>query len=134
MKIILGLLETIFYMVCTYIILSTACEYRMGRHWLLRAFYAKTPYQMLFTKMQLSKDIKSEDLGKLTYIGYVGILLSTVGIILLILYSAYQMWMGISFSWRFRIQLWAVCSFLWGVFSILFQILDSLLAWIIGLF
>ncbi len=134
MQVVLKIIETIFYIVSVYILLSTACEYRMVKHWRIRAFYAKTPYQKLFTKMQLSKDIEQQDLGKLTYIGYIGVVLSTIGFIFLILYSVYQIGIGVSFSWTFRIQLWASCSFLWGVFSIVFQILDSFIAWIIGLF
>ncbi len=134
MQIVLKIMETVFYIVLVYVILEAACEYRMCRHWLVRAFYAKTPYQVLFTKMQCAKDIEPQDLGKLTYVGYIGVVLSTAGLIFLVLYSIYQVCRGVSFSWSFRIQLWASCSFVWGVFSVVFQMIDSLIAWIIGLF
>lgn len=128
------ILEIIFYIAAAYILLSTACEYRMGKHLLVKAFYAKTPYQTLFTLMQMPKDIEAKDLGKLTYIGYIGVLLSTIAAVVLFFYSIYQYCTKVSFSLTERLQLWASFCFVWGVFAIVIQMLDSFIGWLIWKF
>ena len=114
--------------------LSVGCEYRQGKHLLIKAFYAKTPYQTLFTLLQSSKDIERKDLGKLTYIGYIGIVLSTIGAVCTLLYSFYQCYKKIPFSVTERFQVWVLFSGACGFLATIIQMIDSFLGWLIGLF
>lgn len=112
-----------------YVALATGCEYRSfhGGHRYIRAFRARTRYQQFFTLLQCEKDINGADMGKLTYLGYTGILLATAAGILLLLLAPYLFLTGKWIFMKPAFYLWAAASMGWGFSAILIQGLDSLL-------
>ena len=93
---ILTILKLTFCLAGSYFSLSAGCEYRAyrGGHKYVKAFPAKSPYQRFFTLMQCEKDILKRDMGKLTYLGYAGVLLSTVFGLLILLPMGYLWFSG----------------------------------------
>lgn len=125
------IIKLAFYISSAYILLSIGCEYRSyrGGHRYIRAFRAQTSYQRLFTQMQCDKDIDRRDMGKLTYLGYAGVVLFTVAGVFLLLYFAY---LGIAGCFAIRraellCRLWACGSGVWGVTASLITGFDSLI-------
>lgn len=116
-------------MASAYFSLAAGCEYRSyrGGHRYVKAFPARTPYQRLFTKLQCEKDIDKNDMGTLTYLGYAGVLISTLtGILALLLYAYWAL------AGRLRLadvtaMLWACLGIGWGVASSLITGIDSLI-------
>jgi len=66
---------------------------------------------------------------KLTYIGYVGVVLSTVALIIIVIISVY-----LSFKNNVNVayilvlfEMWGMISSLWGILAMIIQGIDSLL-------
>lgn len=127
-KMILNIIKLAIYFTCIYTSLSAGCEYRSfhGGHKYIKAFRARTPYQRLFTLMQCEKDIFKRNMGKLTYLGYVSVLITTFTGILVILLILYWHMTGISGLADVTIQIWACLGIGLGLFSLLIQGIDSL--------
>lgn len=123
------ILKIIACLACVYIFLSVGCEYRSyrGGHRYIRAFRAETAYQYLFTLLQCEKDIDRRDMGKLTYLGYAGVVVSTASGILCILFSAYLCFTEKSHMAEMVFYLWTMGSAGWGIVAMLIQGVDSLL-------
>lgn len=126
---ILTILKLTFCLAGSYFSLSTGCEYRAyrGGHKYVKAFPAKSPYQRFFTLMQCEKDILKHDMGKLTYLGYAGVLLSTVFGLLILLPMGYLWFSGKPDLAELLVLLWACFSMGWGLLSFVLLGIDSLL-------
>lgn len=61
---------------------SVSCELRgcKGWHRFVGAFYANSPFQKAFTKLQAPNNVKIRDIGKMTYIGYFLSIISAVSL------------------------------------------------------
>lgn len=125
---ILTIFELAIYMISVYISLSVGCEYRsfQGGHRYIKAFPARTSYQRFFTRMQCEKDIFKNDMGKLTYLGYAGVLITTTTGILVIVFILYCYITGTSYLMMPAVQIWACLGIGLGLFSIIIQGIDSL--------
>lgn len=126
---ILTIVKFIFYLAGSYLLLSAGCEYRSyrGGHKYIKAFPARTPYQRLFTLMQCEKDIFRQDVGKLTYLGYAGILLSTVSGLLILAPTLSLLFTGKPDLAETLVLLWACFAMGWGTLALILQGIDSLL-------
>lgn len=123
------IIKLAIYLVCAYSSLSAGCEYRSyrGGHKYIRAFQAKTPYQRFFTLLQCEKDISKPDMGKLTYLGYAGILVTTAAGIFALPIVIYLVATGKLYFAEIVMNLWACLGIGWGLLSFLLQGIDSLL-------
>ena len=123
-----NIIKLTFYLFCIYTSLSAGCEYRSfhGGHKYIKAFRARTPYQRFFTLMQCEKDIFKNDMGKLTYLGYASVLITTCTGILVILLILYLHRIGTPGLAEAAIQLWACLGIGLGLFSLIIQGIDSL--------
>lgn len=123
------IIKLIIYLVCAYSSLSAGCEYRShhGGHKYIRCFRAKTPYQRLFTLLQCEKDIFKSDMGKLTYLGYAGVLISTAVGMIALPFAIYSTAVGKLHDAERAMVLWACLGIGWGLSSSLLQGVDSLL-------
>lgn len=127
-----SIIQLIIYLYGAYIFLSCGCELRRykGGHRYIKAFYAKTLYQRFFTIMQSEKDIQRKDLRKLTYIGYTGVVISTISSTLFIALSIYETILGKFDFAKEIIKIWInanlIWAMFWGVFSMVVQGVDSL--------
>lgn len=129
LKVGIEIFKICFFIFSVYNMLAAGCEFRSyrGGHRFIRAFRAKTAYQRFFTLMQCEKDIYRADLGKLTYLGYVGVLAATATGILAGIGSGYLFLSGEFELADFLICLWAVFSSGFGIAAVVLQGLDSLL-------
>lgn len=126
---IFRILRLVLCIAGVYVALATGCEYRSfrGGHRYIRAFRAKTRYQHFFTLLQCEKDIHGADMGKLTYLGYTGVLLATAAGLLLLLLVPYLFLTGNWLFMELAFYLWAMLGMGWGFLSVLLQVLDGLL-------
>ena len=108
--------------------LTIGCEYRSfsGGHKFIKAFVAYGWYQKFFTIMQ-SNNVSRYDKDKITYIGFVGVVISTilaVFIIPLVIYGYFF----INFDMAsFLFICWFSFNFIWGMFAFLLQGIDSII-------
>lgn len=125
---ILNIIKLSIYFISIYTSLSAGCEYRSfhGGHKYIKAFQARTPYQRFFTLMQCEKDIFRSDMGKLTYLGYANVLITTFTGILVLLLSIYWYIAGTPRLAKMAVQIWACLGIGLGLFSIVIQGIDSL--------
>ena len=123
------ILNICFFIFSVYNMLAAGCEFRSyrGGHRFIRAFRARTAYQRFFTLMQCEKDIYRADLGKLTYLGYAGVLAVTATGILAGIGSGYMFLSGKFELADVLICLWAVFGSGLGIAAVILQGLDSLL-------
>ncbi len=126
---LLLIIKIIFSVFCNYTLLSAGCEYRnyRGGHKFIKAFPARTYYQRLFTAFQCEKDIDRRDLGKLTYLGYTGIVITTIAAIPGTFLVIYFCWKGDYPAAEQVILFWMIFGSQWGVLSLVIQGFDSLI-------
>lgn len=121
----------LFVISCTYVCLSIGCElrnYKSG-HMFIRAFQAKTTYQRFFTLLYRQDQIKRRDMKKLTYIGYVGVVLSTAALIIIVIISVYLSFKNnVNVAYILALfEMRGMISSLWGILAMIIQGIDSLL-------
>lgn len=126
---ILSLTKLIICIASSYFALSAGCEYRsyQSGHKFIRAFPARTPYQRLFTKLQCEKDIAKADMGKLTYLGYAGVLVTTVTGISALLFYLCLLLSGHLRLAEYIVLLWGCLGMGWGGVSAILTGIDSLI-------
>ncbi|RGC04461.1 hypothetical protein DWZ14_28805 [Enterocloster citroniae] len=95
----------------------------------IRAFQAKTTYQRFFTLLYRQDQIKRRDMKKLTYIGYVGVVLSTAALIIIVIISVYLSFKNnVNVAYILALfEMWGMISSLWGILAMIIQGIDSLL-------
>jgi hypothetical protein len=109
--------------------LSLGCEYRNYRygHLFVKAFYAHGWYQKIFTFFQLRKNIKEDDIGKLTYIGFTGVVISTIAAFFVIPYTIYK-YFSIGYeAAKYPYDLWFLFNAIWGILAMILQGIDSII-------
>ena len=123
---VLLFLITIFM---TWVALCTGCEYRnyKGGHKFIKAFYAHGKYQRLFTLLQLKKDIDVNDIGKLTYIGFVGAIISSITAIFVLPTTIYLYVWGNHDILTIIFLSWVLLGIIWGIASQIIQGVDSII-------
>lgn len=129
-RMLLSLTRLIIYIAGAYLSLSAGCECRnfQGGHKFIKSFPARTPYQRLFTKMQCEKDMGKTGMGTLTYLGYAGVLVTTItGILALVLYACFAL-AGKLYLADYAALLWACLGMGWGMVSFLLMGIDSLIS------
>ena len=108
---------------------NVGCEYRnySSGHKFIKAFKAKGCYQKLFTMLQMEKDIDSRDLGKITYIGFIVVLISSISAVFIIPYTIFS-YLSISRNDAIHIfMLWSqICGGL-AIVAMIIQGFDSIL-------
>ena len=116
-------------LLCAWGCLCVGCEYRdyRGGHLFVKAFYAHRWYMKLFTVWQSRKDIKERDMGKLTYIGFVGVVISAASAVFVLPYTVYAyFYIGYTTAKNVYI-LWLAFNYIWGIGALVLQGVDSLL-------
>lgn len=126
---ILSLIKLIICIAGAYLALSAGCEYRsyQGGHKFIKAFPARTPYQRLFTKLQCEKDISKADMGKLTYLGYAGVLIATIAGIFALPVYLFLLLSGQLRLAEYIVLPWGCLGMGWGGLSALLTGIDSLI-------
>lgn len=126
---LLFIIKIMLSIFCNYTLLSAGCEYRnyRGDHKFIKAFPARTRYQRLFTVFQCEKDIDRCDMGKLTYLGYTGIVITTIASIPVTFLVLYLCWKGNYPAAEQTIFFWTIFGSQWGVLSLIIQGIDSLI-------
>ncbi len=114
---------------CAWVGLSVGCELRnySGSHRTIRAFRAESRFQKLFTVLQRRNDIHRNDLGKLTYIGYVGVVIGAVLAVFAIPVAVFFIVAEIYVWSHVVIGLWGAFCVGWGIVAMLIQGVDSLI-------
>lgn len=126
---IFSVIESIVALFSAWVVLSVGCELRnyKGGHRFIGSFYAKTAFQKLFTKWQCRKDIRANDLGRLTYLGYTGVLISACFSLFVIPFSVYQFLIGNQDVGANAMGIWSTASAVWGIIAMIVQGVDSVI-------
>lgn len=126
---VINVIESIIVLLSAWVALSVGCELRdyKGGHRFIGSFYAKTAFQKLFTKWQRRTDIRANDLGRLTYLGYTGVLISAFFSLFAIPFSIYQFIIGNHDTGAYMMSIWGGASAIWGIFAMVVQGVDSLI-------
>lgn len=113
----------------TWVALCTGCEYRnyKGGHKFIRAFNAQGRFQKFFLLLQTRKDIDVNDIGKLTYIGFVGAIISSITAIFVLPTTIYLYFLGNHEIVTLIFQSWVLMGTIWGVASLVIQGIDSII-------
>jgi hypothetical protein len=115
-----------------YILLGAGCEYRnYSCHFLIRAFQAHNAYQKFFTLLYLRKNVDPYDMDRLTYIGFVGVVLSSLIALGILPFVIYTYFSGDTQTAAEIFKFWVYGSSAWGGLSVVIQIIDSLVCWIV---
>ena len=115
---------------CSWVALSVGCEYRnyfRGSHKFIRAFYARNWYQKLFTILQRNVDIGRKDIGKLTYVGYIGVVISTIAAFIILLFAIYAYIFNIIEIVSLVFTFWVIFNLGWGLLAAALVFLDSII-------
>lgn len=112
---------------CAFGFSAGSCEYRdyNGGHRFVKAFYAKSRYQMLLVKFQAKKDIAPENWNKITYIGYVSSIITNI-VMLCILCVSIWLLKREDFNSAFYFYIYGTLGcIIFNLIGFLFQIIDS---------
>ena len=113
---------------CVWGMCSVSCELRdyKGGHRFVGAFYANSPFQKAFTKLQAPNNVKIRDIGKITYIGYFLSILSAASLAVVLPLSIIMQIRGL--AWGFQIfRYWIYICMALTLIAILFQGIDTLI-------
>ena len=110
--------------------LSFGCEprnYFSRSRKFVRAFYARNWYQKLFTILQRNVDTSRYDIGKLTNVGYAGVVISTIAAFFVLLFAIYA-YFFLSFNTVASVFLyWVFFSVGLGFLAALLVLVDSII-------
>ena len=110
--------------------LSVGCEYRnyfSGSHKFIKAFYARSWYQKLFTLLQRDVDIGRHGIGKLTYVGYIGVVISTIAAFFVLPFAIYAYFFINLKTVSLVFAYWVVFNLAWGISVTALVLVDSII-------
>ena|GEM_PF-5004193 len=114
----------------SWMMLSFGCEYRnyfSGSHKFIKAFYARNWYQKLFTILQREVVVGRHGIGKLTYVGYIGIVISTITAFFVLIFAIYAYFFIDFETVSIVFACWVIFNLGWGFSAGVLVIVDSII-------
>jgi len=117
------------FIFATWGMLGGGCEYRnyKGGHRFIKAFRARGTFQKSLTLLQGRNNVHPDDMGKLTYIGFIGAVISFVLAIIVLPYTIYAYFFLCREIALYVFMRWVYIGGTWGIASLILQGIDSIL-------